>query len=158
MPDVSVTYVPHKEGNNMSAEEIKEVYRRYTEEIWNKGRDDVIEEVVSPDLAIYYPAFPEPIRGIEGLKQFRATFQNAFPDLQFTLDDLVAEDDRVGVRWTGTGTHQGELMGIPPTGKRVTIQGMSWGRVQDGKLVENRIFSDDLGMMQQLGVIPAPGQ
>ena len=142
----------------MSAEETKMIYRRYAEEIWNEGKDELIEELVSPDLEIHYTALPEPIRGREGLRQFIAMFKSALPDLRFDLEELVAEGDKVGVTWTGTGTHKGDLMGIPPTGKQLRLQGMSWARVRDGKLEENRIFSDDLGLMQQLGVIPAPGQ
>ena len=85
-------------------------------------------------------------------------YRSAFPDMQLTIEDQIAEGDKVVTRWTARGTHQGELMGIPPTGKQATVTGITVGRVANGKFVESWSNFDALGMMQQLGVVPVPGQ
>jgi len=99
------------------------------------------------------------VRGIEGARQFAATFREAFPDLQNTLEDMVAEGDRVAMRFRGSGTHLGETEAFgSPTGKRMEITGITIKRLSDGKIVEAWTNFDALGMMQQLGVIAAPQQ
>jgi predicted ester cyclase len=85
-------------------------------------------------------------------------YRGAFPDLEMTVDGILAEADMVALRWTATGTHRGDLMGIPPTGKRVSVTGQVMSRFVGGKVVEDREVFDALGMMQQLGAIPVPGQ
>jgi len=92
------------------------------------------------------------------MKQFVSMYLTAYPDTHFTIEDQIAEGDTVVTRWTARGTHKGPLMGIPPTGKQVTVTGISIGRVVNGKTVEGWSNYDTLGMMQQLGVVPAPGQ
>ena len=129
----------------LSLEENKAIVRRLIEEMWNQGKLEVIDEVFPPS-------------GIEGAKQIVTTFRTAFPDLHFTIEDQIAEGDKVTTRYTLTGTHTGEFMGIPPTGKQVTVTGMSISRIVDSKLVEEWDNVDTLGMMQQLGVIPPIGQ
>jgi predicted ester cyclase len=94
----------------------------------------------------------------EGFKQFISAFRSAIPDLRITQDDVIAEGDKVVTRYTAHGTHQGELQGIPPTGKPVTVTGIETMQVSGGKIVEGWVEFDQLGMLQQLGVIPAPGQ
>ncbi len=98
------------------------------------------------------------IRGHEENKQFLDTFLKAFPDLQVTVDDLVAEEDKVVARFTVRGTHRGTLMGIAPTGKNIEISAISIMRVDGGKFVEEWEVYDALGMMQQLGAIPPAGE
>jgi len=93
----------------------------------------------------------------EGFKAFVGINLGAFPDVKVTSDSLVAEGDKVVNRWTAIGTHTGELMGIPATGKRITMTGITIVRVADGKITEFWMESDQMGMMQQLGVVPAPG-
>jgi predicted ester cyclase len=84
-------------------------------------------------------------------------YLGAFPDLKVTSDFQVAEGDKVVMRWTGTGTHTGELMGIPATGKRIEMTGIGIQRIAGGRIVEEWVESDQMGMMQQLGVVPPPG-
>ncbi len=100
----------------------------------------------------------EEIHGREGIEQFYGALRAAFPDLRITIEDQVAEGDRVVTRWTARGTHTGAFQGIPPTGKQGRMTGIDIDRIADGKVVECWVNSDDLGLLQQLGVIPTPGQ
>ncbi len=140
----------------MSTEENKALSRRLIEEVWNQGNLAVIDELTAPNYVDHDPT--RPIHGPEGMKQFVSMYLTAYPDTHFTIEDQIAEGDRVVTRWTARGTHKGPLMGIPPTGKQVTVAGISIDRVVNGKLVEDWSSYDALGMMQQLGVVPAPGQ
>ena len=141
----------------MSVEENKAVLRREVEELYNHtGNLDVVEEIFSPDYVSHEPASGE-VRGIEGARQFAATFRGAFPDLENTIEDMVAEDEKVVMRFRGSGTHLGETEAFgPPTGNRMEITGITIKRLTDGKIVEAWTNFDALGMMQQLGVIAAP--
>ena len=143
----------------MSAEENKAVVRREVEELYNHaGNLDAVEEIFSPDYVSYEPTSGE-TRGIEGARQFAATFREAFPDLQNTIEDMVAEGDKVVMRFRGSGTHLGETEAFgPPTGKRMEITGITIKRLTGGKIVEAWTNFDALGMMQQLGMIAAPQQ
>jgi steroid delta-isomerase-like uncharacterized protein len=141
----------------MSTEQNKASARRGFEEIWNQGNLAVVDELTSPDYAGHF-FLPGMASGVEGFKQFVMLYRSAFPDVHFTVDDIVAEGDRVATRWTATGTHTGQLMNIPPTGKKVTVTGMTLTRYNaEGKGVEGWANFDQLGMLQQLGVVPAPG-
>jgi len=142
----------------MSTEDNKATLRRFFEEVWNRGNLAVIDELLSSNHAFHEPNSPEPIRGPEGFKQYVIMNRNAFPDAHITIEDLIAEGDKVTNRFTFTGTQKGDLMGIPPTGKRVTVTAIVISHVVAGKFVESWINSDGLGMLQQLGVIPTPGQ
>lgn len=139
----------------MSTEENKALMRRIYEEVINQGDMDAADEVIAADVVDHAP-FPGQKPGLEGFKEAVSAFRSAFPDLHMTMDDVIAEGDMVAVRFTMSGTHQGELMGIPATGNRMTITGIDLGRFEGGKGVEHWASQDDLGMMQQLGVIPAP--
>ena len=119
-----------------------------------EGNLGVIDELVAPDYVGHDPAQPE-MHGPEGIKQFITGYLAGFPDGRITIDGQLAEGDMVATRWTGRGTHQGELMGIPPTGKQVTVSGITISRVKNGKVVEEWSNWDTLGMLQQLGVVPA---
>ena len=134
--------------------ENKDIVRRFIEESFDEGRDDLINELVAEEFVGYESANPEPIRGPEGFKRTVATYKTAFPDIEFTIHNLVAEDDWVTARWTASGTHEGEVMGIEPTGRRVENVGMEFDRIRDGKVVEGYVVWDTLGMLQQLGAIP----
>jgi steroid delta-isomerase-like uncharacterized protein len=140
----------------MSTQENKANHRRLFEEGWNQGNTAVFDELFAADYLGHDPSGP--IHGPEGFKQYYATYRTAFPDTHLTIEDQIAEGDMVMSRWIGTGTHQGPLMGIPPSGKRVTITGMTITRFAEGKIVEGWNNLDALGMLQQLGVIPVPGQ
>jgi steroid delta-isomerase-like uncharacterized protein len=141
----------------MSSEENKAIVRRFFEEVLNEKRLDRADELVAPDY-LDHDAVPGQGPGLEGARQQRwAMYFAAIPDLHSTIDDLVAEGDKVVVRYTGEGTQQGELLGIPPTGKRFRFSGICIIRLAEGKIAENWEQDDLLGLMQQLGVLPAPG-
>jgi steroid delta-isomerase-like uncharacterized protein len=139
----------------MSTEDNKANVRRVFEEGWNQGNTAVFDELFATNYLGHAPSGP--IHGPEGFKQYYATYRTAFPDTHLAIEDMIAEGDKVVIRWTGTGTHQGTLMGIPPSGKRVTITGISIVRIVNGKSVEDWADFDTLGMLQQIGAIPTPG-
>jgi predicted ester cyclase len=140
----------------MGDHDLKALARRETEEILGEGNLDVADEIIAPDYVGHDPASPEPVRGPEGVKEQATGYRAAFPDLMITIEQQVAEGDTVVSRWTASGTHEGELFGIAPTGKQATITGISIERFVDGKVVEGHTNWDTFGLMQQLGVIPAP--
>jgi steroid delta-isomerase-like uncharacterized protein len=138
----------------MSAEGNKAVARTYIDQVWNEGKLDRFEEFVSPDVVPH--SGPE-VTNSEGMKQFLAMIRNALPDMRLTLDDELAVDGKVVHRWTMSGTHQGEFMGIPATGKNLVWSGISILRLSGGKIIEYWAQSDNMSMMQQLGAVPALG-
>ena len=138
----------------MSAEQNKANARRFYEEVWNQGNLDVIDQLADPNVVGHDPVGGE-IRGREALRQFVSGNRTAFPDLRITIEDQVAEGDKVVTRWSSRGTHKGDLMGIAPTGKQTRVTGISIDRYSGGKVVEDYTDWDALGLMQQLGVIPA---
>jgi steroid delta-isomerase-like uncharacterized protein len=133
-------------------EENKAVTRRFLEEIFTGGNLELVDELFAPDFILHDPSVPQEVRGIEALKQYISMYRAAYPDTHFTAEDQIAEGDRVVTRWTGQGTHLGELMGIPPTGKQVT--GIELDHISGGKIEESWVNYDALGMMQQLGIFP----
>jgi steroid delta-isomerase-like uncharacterized protein len=140
----------------MSAEENKALVRRFVEGFWNEGNTSTADELMAVDAAIHMPTGE--MVDLDGLKSFAGTFRESFPDWHSTFEELIAEGDRVAERWTGRGTHRGELQGLPPTGKRVEVPGSVFYRIVDGKIVEFRGQLDVMGLMQQLGAIPSPQQ
>jgi steroid delta-isomerase-like uncharacterized protein len=133
--------------------------RRWIKEVWSKGNLDAVDELVAPSYANHDPVAPMPESGREGLKKHVTEYRAAFPDLTFTIDDVLAEGHKVTVRWTAHGTHEGTLLGnIQPTGKEVTMTGTSILRIAGGKVAEQWVHWDALGMMQQLGVVPMLGE
>ena len=141
----------------MSAEENKALVRRYAEELLNRKNLDLFEEIFAPGFVLY-GAGPDQVSGVEDLKQFFVMLHSGFPDFQGTIEDLfAAEGDKVVLRFTFRGTHQGEFMGIGPTGNRVTMPGIDIFRIAAGKIVELWNQEDVLGMMQQMGAIPELG-
>jgi steroid delta-isomerase-like uncharacterized protein len=141
----------------MSTQENKAIGRRAFEEIWNQGNLAAIEELYAANQVSHGLGMEVP-PGTAGLQQFVSIYRTAYPDTHFTVEEQIAEGDKVATRWTATGTHRGELMGIAPTGKRVTVTGIAITRIANGKIVETWNNFDALGQLQQLGVIPAPGQ
>lgn len=133
--------------------DVKEIARRLAEDPW-RGKLDEVLDLVDDDYIGHIPGSPEPIRGKAGFREFVGTYLTGFPDGAITVDELIAEGDRVATRWTGRGTNTGELMGIPPTGKQVTVIGMTITRIIDGKAREGWTTWDTLAMMQQLGAVP----
>ena len=139
----------------MSAEN-KALARRLVEEAFNAGRLEVVDELVASDFVEHDPSLTEEVRGPAGVKELIAGYRAAFPDIRITIEDQIADGDYVVSRWSGTGTHQGELMGMPATGKQATVTGITIDRIADGRIVESWDNWDTLGLMQQLGAIPAP--
>jgi steroid delta-isomerase-like uncharacterized protein len=137
----------------MSAEENKDLVRRYIEEVWNGHNLDAIDELVSPEYFNHAASTAEYQRG--GAKLAVEWLLSVFPDHRFDIEDAAADGNTVAVRGTMGGTHEGELLGIAPTGKRVAVQQTHWFRVADGKVAEHWAVRDDLGMMRQLGVMPS---
>ena len=140
----------------MSAEENKALLQRAYEQIFNQGNLDQIDEIFSVAFVDHEAPPPgmEGLDGIEVLRQFVKVSRDAFPDLQFTAEDMIAEGDKVAARYTMRGTHQGEFMGVAPTGNQIAVTGIDIVRFEGGKMVEHWANSDELGMMQQLGLVP----
>ena len=140
----------------MSAKENKALVRRFVEEVQSQGNVEAIEEFCSPEF-VNHSAPPGLPADREGIKIVTAMFREAFPDSCFTVEDMMAEGDKVATRKTFHGTHRGEFMGIPPTGRQVSIGLIDIVRIAGGRVVEHWSMGDNLGMMQQLGVVPQPG-
>ncbi len=138
----------------MSAEENKAIARRAYDAI-NRNDLDALEEMVDSDITDHDPA-PGQGPGLEGVKQYFSSLHAAFPDVHMDVEDMIAEGEKVVARVSVSGTHQGEFLGIEPTGNRVTIKGIDILRITDGKVVEHWGNFDDLGMLQQLGVVEPP--
>jgi steroid delta-isomerase-like uncharacterized protein len=145
--------VARKGGDPMSTEENKALARRVIEQMFNEGNLDVADELLALDYVDHDPSLPEDVHGPEGFKQYVGMYRSAFSDLHVQIEDQLAEGDRVATRWTGTGTHDGELAGIAPTGKRVTVPGMEIVRIANGRLVEGWEGYDSGTLMRQLGVM-----
>ena len=141
----------------MSVEENKAIVSRATEELWNKNNLAVVDELYATNFVSHGSDIPGVTPDREGYKQFVTMSRTALPDFHTTIEDMIAEGDKVVQRFTARGTHKGEFMGIPPTGKQVTITGIAIDRIAGGKIVENWVNMDMLGMMVQLGVVPPPG-
>jgi steroid delta-isomerase-like uncharacterized protein len=139
------------------SEQNKALERRFAEEVWNQGNLAVLDELLAPQF-VEYTAPPGLPPGPAGLKAFVQMYRAAFPDAHLTIEDLLADGDKVVSRWTGTGTHLGPLFGIPATGKKMSVEGIGIHRYSEGKIIESWNVFDQLSMLQQLGVIPPPGQ
>ena len=140
----------------MSTEANKATVRRFVQ-VWGQGSLDTIDELAAPNFSVYYPLLRETVHGPEAFKQVLMGIHTGLPDVEVVSENEIAEGDQVAVRWTMHGTHTGELLGIPPTGRQVTLTGIAIYRLSDGKIVEERGEEDALGFMQQLGVIPSMG-
>ncbi|MFN8473284.1 MAG: ester cyclase [Anaerolineae bacterium] len=140
----------------MSTEQNKTAVLRTFNEAWNEKKLAMLREVIAEGAVYYNPSTPQPLLGPEGQEMFIGGFHVAFPDTHFTIEDVVAEGDKVVVRWAASGTNQGPLMGMPATGKRVTVRGMTMFTVRDGMVQESWTNWDTLAMLQQLGIVPMP--
>jgi steroid delta-isomerase-like uncharacterized protein len=138
------------------SEENRAVVLRYVEEVWNDHDLDAMDDLIAPGYVNHAASTDDYRHG--GATRIWEWILSVFPDHRFDVEEVAADGETVAVRGTMTGTHEGELMGIAPTGKRVAAQQSHWFRVADGKLAEHWAVRDDLSMLQQLGVIPEPGQ
>ncbi|MGD9048528.1 MAG: ester cyclase [Anaerolineae bacterium] len=136
------------------SEELGAIARLWWEEIWAKGNLDAVDELCSRDHVFYDPGGGEPLDR-EGYRQDVREWFNSFVEVEAPVDDIVAEGDKVVVRWTWSGTHIAEFWGAPPTGRRITVTGINILRIAGGKIVEEWEEADLLGMKRQLGLIPA---
>jgi predicted ester cyclase len=147
----------------MTPEENKAIRRRYFQEAWIEKDETAYERYISPDVVdngVKTTGMGGPPSGIEGVKQRHAATFAALPDCEYIVHDMVAEGDKLSTRFTITGTHVGEYMGVPGTGKRLAFSGIDIVRMQDGKLMEHWVEVDLLGLLQQLGLVkwpPGPG-
>lgn len=139
----------------MTGSDKKLLIKSFVEETINKGNLDAINELVAENFVEHVP-FPGQGAGRDGLRHAIAIFLSAFPDIHWVLDEQIEEGEKVVSRFTWTGTHRGEFLGIPPTGKPVKVWGVVMDVIKNGTLSESRIIMDTLGLLQQIGVIPAP--
>ena len=133
----------------------KATLRRFLNEAFGKGNLAAVDELIADNFVDHSPP-PDVSTDKAGMKQIVKMFRSAFPDLSLTVEDMIAEGDKVAVRIASRGTHKGELMGIAATGRTVTINEQHWVRFATGKITEHWGVEDNLGMMQQLGVVQAP--
>ena len=136
----------------MSVEENKAIAQRWLESL-NKKETDGAEELLAADFVCYMPGLPAPLSGVEAFKQFTSILWAALPDFHYTVEETSAEGDKVEIRWNAHGTHTGAFMGIPPTGKQITVTGTNTYRIASGKIVEQRSDYDQWGILRQLGVM-----
>jgi steroid delta-isomerase-like uncharacterized protein len=138
----------------MIEENNKQTMNRFVEFI-NTASEALAEELISPDAIFYIPGRPDPLRGPGGYLEIVYMMRSGFPDIQWTLDDLVAENDKVAARFTMHGTHQGVFFGVPPTGNSISVRAMNFYRFSDGQIIEEFGQPDLLGLLQQIGAVPA---
>jgi predicted ester cyclase len=136
----------------MSLEQKKAVVRRCWQECFNKRNLAIVDEFVATEYVWHGPS--QEVSGPEGIKQLITVFLTAFPDLQMTFEDQMGEGDKIASRWTVRGTHQGDLFGIPPTGKQVTFTGLVISRMVGNQITEEWEHFDQLGLLQQVGAVP----
>jgi steroid delta-isomerase-like uncharacterized protein len=132
----------------MSVEENRTLIHRFVEEVFNRGNLDVVEEIYAPIYVGHTAGLPEQTLGPEGVKEFVELYRSAFPDLHTTIEDMIAEGDKVAYRWTAVGTHRGELLGVAPSNNRVELTGITIERIEGSKIVETYNNFDQLGMMR----------
>ena len=137
-------------------EENKATIRRIYEEILNEANLNAIDLLFHEHYVYHEPGTPQ-VRGTGGAKQLFSAYRTALPDMSASLDDMIGEGDKVAHRFTIRGTHRGDLMGVPASGKPVEFTGMLVSRFDDGKVIEERENLDSLGLLQQIGAVPAPG-
>jgi steroid delta-isomerase-like uncharacterized protein len=132
--------------------------RRFFEDVFSEGRLELIDDITSDDFQAHDPQdrFAD-LRGPAASRAVVKMYRNAFPDLRFTIEEVIEQRDRVVIRWTATGTHQGDLHGLAPTGRTATVTGITIWRMAGGRVVEGWTNWDTLGLMQQIGAAPAPG-
>jgi predicted ester cyclase len=135
----------------MAPEDEKTKVRHAIDEVFNKGNMNALDEIAAPGIVYHQPPRPD-LKGLDAYKQFFTDLRKAFPDMQYTIEELIIEGDTSAARYTVRGTHTGQWMSIPPTGKRVAWTGLWMTRTVNGMGVEQWVYSDVVGLMQQLGV------
>ena len=139
----------------MSTIDNKAIAHRFAQ-AWAAGGLHLVDELAAPDIIVTYPIPPEPIRGAESFKAFLTQLIAGLPDATVTVDESIAEDDKVACRWTMRGTHTGPFFGFPATGKVIQISGFTFYRIADGKVIEEKGIGNSLSLLQQLGAVITP--
>lgn len=139
-----------------SAQDHREFVRNWNEQVWRQGNLDVIDDLVADDFVARDPGRPEPVRGPDGVREMVEVVRSAFPDVDVELQDCIVENDRIAVRNTITGTHDGEYFGIEATGESVEVDVVAFQRIEDRRYVEEWRLLDSLSFLQQLGIVEPP--
>ena len=130
------------------------IIRRLVNELWGQRNPKVLDELIAPDFVMHDPSVPDIPKGPEGARLYYHMFVDGFPDIQVTNDKVIASGEYITALWTARGTHDGEALGIPPTGRQITITGLALYRVVNGQIVEEWVHADIVGLLKQLGAIP----
>jgi steroid delta-isomerase-like uncharacterized protein len=138
--------------------ENKIIVRRLYEEVWNKRKLEIVDELISPSHALHDPNVSGSQIGPDAYKRQVIRFTTAFPDLHLAIDDIVSEKDKLVISWIISGTHKGEYEGIPPTDKKIFVEGITINNIANGKILDSYISWDALGLMRQLGHAPPLGK
>lgn len=138
----------------MSIEENKSIMNRFVEFI-NSADENLANELISPSAKFYVPGRPEPLEGPTGYLQVIGMMRSGFPDVKWQLEEVIAEDDRIAARFVMHGTHRGAFFGVPPTGKSIAVKAMNFYRLSNGQFIEEYGMPDMMGLMQQIGALPA---
>jgi steroid delta-isomerase-like uncharacterized protein len=142
----------------MAAAENRALARRFFDDVFNKGDLRTVDQIFARDYVGHSSAnLNRPIKGPAGIKRFVTMYRKAFPDIQFTFEDVISRGDKIVVRWTTEGTHEGEIFGMAPTGKRMTVTGIGIAHVVDGRIRVSHSQVDMLGLARQLGAVPGFG-
>ena len=133
----------------------RQIVQRFMDECWNQGNLNTVMELVADDCRYHDPVFPSLTSGAENIKNHIQTCRSGFPDLMFTIDDTIAERNEVVIHWTGTGTHKGQFLGMPPTNKKASVTGTSIYRIEGSKIAEVWSNWNLMSLMEQLGIAMA---
>jgi steroid delta-isomerase-like uncharacterized protein len=128
------------------------------DEVWNGRRLEVVDELLAPTFTNHDPNTPDLGTGPEAYKNLVNLYTTAFPDLRFSIEEIISDEETVVTRWRSSGTHKGELQGIPPTNQTITLEGITINHIENGKILDQHVSWDALGMMRQLGVAPTAGE
>jgi len=145
--------MPHQ---TQTADQNKQIVRQFMEECWNRGNVNMASDLLAERVRFHDPVFPNLNAGIQNIKRHIEGCRRAFPDLQFTIDDMIAERNEVVIHWTGRGTHGGPFLGMQPTNRKVAVNGTSIHRIEGGKIAEAYVHWNLATMMAQLGVVQLP--
>ena len=139
----------------MSTLQGQSIVRRVLDEAFNRGNLAIVDELVAPNSISHHLSWGTPANRT-GLKQLIAMFRTAFPDLHCTIEDEIIQGDKTAAHWTMCGTHKGQFLGNPPTSKSIVVQGMIYAHIENDQVIENYILIDQMGILQQLGLVPPP--